>query len=126
MTDHDAIASRHADWIKAFNGGELEALILLYADDVVLNPPGGPELAGRDAVREWIGQFFEHNRARQTQVTEEVQASGDWAWLRGRFEIELSEKRSGPFETIRGAHLMIWKRDRQDGWSIYRDIWNLT
>ncbi|MBD3866640.1 MAG: nuclear transport factor 2 family protein [Acidobacteria bacterium] len=126
MNDHEAIAGRYGAWIKAFNGGNLDDLIHLYSAEVVLNPPGGQELAGREAVRQWIGHFFEHNRARQTQVTEEVQAFGDWAWQRGRFEIELSEKRSGPFETIRGAHLMIWKRDDAAEWLIYRDIWNLT
>jgi uncharacterized protein (TIGR02246 family) len=126
MNDHDTIAGRYTSWIKAFNAGNLEKLIRLYSSQVVLNPPGGQELAGREAVQAWIGDFFEHNRARQTRVTEEVQAFGDWAYLRGRFEIELSEKRSGPFETIRGAHLMIWKRDDAEGWLIYRDIWNLT
>jgi uncharacterized protein (TIGR02246 family) len=126
MNDKDTIAGRYTSWIKAFNTGKLEGLIELYSPEVVLNPPGGQELAGREEVREWIGHFFDHNKARQTQVTEEVQVFGDWAWLRGRFEIELSEKRSGPFETIRGAHLMIWKREASEGWLIYRDIWNLT
>ena len=126
MNDHDTIAGRYTAWIKAFNAGNLEKLIRLYSSQVVLNPPGGQELAGREAVQAWIGEFFDHNKARQNRVTEEVQAFGDWAYLRGRFEIELSEKRSGPFETIRGAHLMIWKRDDAEGWLIYRDIWNLT
>lgn len=125
MTDDDAIGKSYAGWIQAFNRGDLEALIPLYSAEVVLNPPGGPELAGRDAVREWISRFFENNRARQTEVTHEVERAGNWAWLRGRFEIEISERRTGPFETIRGAHLMIWKRD-DSGWRIYRDIWNLT
>ncbi len=126
MTDHDVIAGCYAAWIKAFNRCDLETLIPMYCTEVVLDPPGGPELAGRDAVRQWIGRFFEHNRARQTQVTQEVEVGGDWAYLRGRFEIEILERRNGPFETIRGAHLMIWKRDGGDGWLIYRDIWNLT
>ena len=126
MTDRKRIAGRYGDWIKAFNAQDLEKLIGLYSAEVVLNPPGGPELAGRDAARDWIGLFFENNNARQTQVTEEVQAFGDWAFLRGRFEIEISDRRNGPFETIRGAHLMIWRRDDAEGWLIHRDIWNLT
>ncbi len=125
MTDDDTIGRSYDGWIQAFNRGDLEGLIPLYSAEVVLNPPGGPELVGRDAVREWIRRFFENNRARQTEVTQEVEEAGDWAWLRGRFEIEISARRAGPFETIRGAHLMIWKRD-ESGWRIYRDIWNLT
>ena len=126
MNDQQMIANRYAAWIKAFNGRDLDALIRFYSDEVVLNPPGGAELAGREATREWIGRFFENNQARQTQVTEEVEAFGEWAYLRGRFEIELSQRRTGPFETIRGAHIMIWKRDGGGAWEIYRDIWNLT
>jgi uncharacterized protein (TIGR02246 family) len=126
MTDHGAITDSYAAWIKAFNGRDIEALVPMYSSDVVLNPPGGPELAGRDAARHWIGQFFDHNQARQAQIEQEVEVGGDWAYLRGRFEIEISERRTGPFETIRGAHLMIWKREGDGQWRIHRDLWNLT
>ena len=126
MTDHGAITDRYNAWIKAFNGRDLEALASMYSTDVVLNPPGGVELAGRDAARQWIAQFFEHNQARQAQIAQEVAVGGDWAYLRGRFEIEISDRRTGPFETIRGAHLMIWQRGHDGTWRIYRDVWNLT
>ena len=126
MKDQDAVVAGYAAWIQAFNRQDLDALIPMYHDQVVLNPPGTAELEGVDAARDWIGSFFEHNNARQAQLAQEVEVCGDQAWLRGRFEIEISEKRTGPFETIRGAHLMIWKRDGDGGWRIYRDIWNLT
>ena len=46
--------------VEAYNSGDVDAFIALYADDAVVNYPGMPEatVRGRDAIRQnWAGQW---------------------------------------------------------------------
>lgn len=113
-------------WIAAFNSGDVETLVSIYAPDVVLMPPDRPNVLGREAVAEWFREFFRDNSARQSLVNEEAFAAGDWAWLRGRFELETTARATGRTTTVTGKHLVIWRRDGGGAWLATRDIWNLA
>jgi uncharacterized protein (TIGR02246 family) len=126
MNDNQAVEQAEADWIKAFNRADVDAMLALYTRDVVLMPPGEPSLHGRRAVGKWIRAFFKLHRAKQVVENDEVQVHGTFAWLRGRFEIEIVQHRGGPFETVRGQHLVIWRLEKDGAWRAARDIWNLS
>jgi len=111
-------------WIDAFNRGDVDALVALYAPDVVVMPPDRPDIVGRAAVHEWMTALFRENEARQELVNEEVAAYGDWAWLRGNFRIEITSRATGETTRILGKHLVIWCRRPDGSWLATRDIWN--
>ena len=111
-------------WVDAFNRSDVDGLVAIYAADVIVMPPDRPDLVGRPAVREWIAAFFRENAARQKLVTEEVAAYGDWAWLRGHFEIEATLRSTGETSRTTGKHLVIWCRQPDGSWLAARDIWN--
>ncbi len=126
MNEKKAVEGAEARWVQAFNRADVETLVSLYTSDVVVMPPGEPELRGRQAVEDWIRRFFERHQAKQTVRNDEVTVSGDLAYLRGRFEVELVQRKGGPFETIRGRHLVIWRKGEEGAWRASRDIWNLV
>jgi len=111
-------------WIEAFNRRDVDALVALYARDAVLMPPDRPNIVGRAAVRDWLTVLFRENEARQRLVNEEVAAHGDWAWLRGHFQIVITSRATGRTATILGKHLVIWRRLPDGSWRAARDIWN--
>jgi uncharacterized protein (TIGR02246 family) len=112
-------------WIAAFNAGDVETIVSLYAHDVVVMPPGEPSLHGRDAVRRWLESFFESYTARQHLVNDEIVVAGPWAWMRGHFTLVV-ERKDAPGKTRQlGKHLVIWRREGEGAWLAARDIWNL-
>jgi uncharacterized protein (TIGR02246 family) len=112
-------------WIAAFNAGDVDTVVSLYTDDVVVMPPAEPSLHGREAVRQWLGAFFESHTARQSLTNDEVVVTGDWAWMRGHFTLVI-ERRDVPGEIRHeGKHLVIWRRQEDGSWMAARDIWNL-
>jgi len=125
MNDKKAVEQAEADWIKAFNRADVDAMLALYTRDVVLMPPGERSLHGRRAVGKWITAFFDLHKAHQVVRNEEVEVQGSFAYLRGRFEIEIVQHRGGPFETVRGQHMVIWRKGKDGAWRAARDIWNL-
>jgi len=112
-------------WIAAFNAGDVDAVVSLYTDDVVVMPPGEPSLRGRDAVRRWMAAFFERHTARQGLVNDEVVVAGEWAWMRGHFDLAVTARDGSGERRHRGKHLVIWRRQEDGGWRAARDIWNL-
>ena len=111
-------------WIAAFNRGDVDAVVALYAPDVVVMPPGEPSLRGRETVRRWLSEFFDRHTARQSLVNDEIVVAGDWAWMRGHFSL-LVAARDGTGELRRhGKHLVIWRRQDDGSWRAARDLWN--
>jgi uncharacterized protein (TIGR02246 family) len=124
-TEAQRIEAIDREWIAAFNAGDVDTVVSLYTEDVVVMPPGEPALHGRSAVISWLQTFFEHHTARQSLVNDEVVVAGEWAWMRGHFDLAIVPRDGSGERRHRGKHLVIWRRRRDGGWKAARDIWNL-
>jgi len=113
-------------WIDAFNDANLDRMVALYAPDAIVMPPGEEELHGRARIRDWLARFFDRHTAEQHLVNDEVQVMGDWAFIRGHFQLTVRERCHGTEQVQRGKHLVLWRRDAGAGWLAARDIWNLS
>jgi ketosteroid isomerase-like protein len=118
------IAARGERWLAAFHREDVEALLELYDDGAVLLPDGAPAVEGLAAIRAWHGAFFAAWRARQAIENLEIVVAGAWAFMRGRFELELAPRAGGAPTTVQGKHLVVWKRAGAGVWQVARDIWN--
>lgn len=129
MLAGDAVEARRvleADerWVRAFNREDTQTLVAIYAPDVVLMPPDGPDLHGRPAVAAWLREFFRAWSASQTLWTAEVRAEGGWAYLRGSFELTRTSRATGTTSRTPGKHLVVWRRTPDGTWLAARDIWS--
>jgi ketosteroid isomerase-like protein len=113
-------------WLAAFNRGDVEALVAIYDPDVVVMPPDRADLHGRAAVAAWLAEVFRESAARQVILHDEVGVEGRTAFLRGRFELELTTRASGEVTRLRGKHLVLWRRDTGGAWLAYRDLWSVA
>ena len=141
-------------WIDAFNRGDVDTLVALYADDVVAIPPDHPDLHGREAVAGWMRTSFQAFRFQQELTNDEVHAGPDWAVMRGRLRLTMTPRHGGTAKTVNGKHMVVWRRDRfklvatpRDGgpsttahgkhlvvwrrddhgdWKAWRDIWSIA
>jgi uncharacterized protein (TIGR02246 family) len=118
--DEAAVTSAAANWEKAYNEKNADALAALYTEDAQLLPPGPPVVAGRAAIREfWVKDIATSNMS--FSITTDASAvAGDWAWRSGPWRGTATDGTSAGT----GKFVEIWHRTA-DGWQLHRDIWNV-
>jgi uncharacterized protein (TIGR02246 family) len=110
---------------SAIIAGDTERYLTLITDDVVLMPPNGPAVSGKEAVGVW-------NRAMsgQVRITEyvsrddEVVVAGDWAFRRATVDWTITPSAGGSSIRDTGKYIIIYRRQRDGSWKVARDIWS--
>src|SRR5919202_2010332 len=83
MAVHDPNQA-HRTWGEAFNRGDIEALVALYAPDAVLVPEPGKQVSGTANVRAALEGFMSLNGTMKLE-TQSVVVGADIALTRGRW-----------------------------------------
>lgn len=110
-------------WLAAYNSGDVETIVAMYADDAVLMAPGSPAAAGRDAIRELI--TTESAAAQAAGVTlnavdnDTVGASGDLAWHSGSYTVT-----DATGMVVDSGNYLEVQQNVDGKWLIIRDIYN--
>jgi ketosteroid isomerase-like protein len=94
-----------------------------YAPDATVKEPGSPPLSGR-----WIRRSlqaavndpafrltFSHDRI-------EVARSGDLAYSRGHYRVNLTDPASGQPTTQYGSYLTVWQKQANGRWMVIEDF----
>jgi len=121
--DEAAVRAINPSWFKAYNAGDVDGVVALYAADAVLNMPGVPPVRGTAAIREAFAKdmaaMAAAGLANNQGADGEFGVSGDLAWEWNTFYVTDSSGArvdTGKYVTVYG---------RKDGkWMIIRDIWN--
>jgi len=123
--DDDAATIRAGtvDWVKAYNAGNVDAVVAQYADDAVIMPPGAAPVSGKAAIKQYIAKDIAGAQAAGVAFVlgsaNDVKVSGDMAWHSGTFSI--ANKAGATVDT--GKYLEAWRK-AGGKWHIVRDIWN--
>jgi len=120
-TDEAAIRSINQGWFKAYNTGDVNAIVALYADDAVVNAPGTPPARGQAEIRAFFTKDIAAAAGSTTNpdTSTEVTVSGDLGLESGTFTV--TDKSGGTVD--RGKYLTAFAK-REGKWLIIRDIWN--
>lgn len=121
--DEAAFRSINNSWFKAYNAGDVDAIVALYAEDAVVSAPGVPAARGHAAIHELITNDIAGAKAAGTTDNEgemnDVGVSGNLGWEWGTFTVT---DQSG--DTVdQGKYVSVFAR-RDGKWLIIRDIWN--
>ena len=122
--DIEAIISLTEEYDAAVNSGDLDSWMSLFTDDAVRMPPNMPAVVGKDAIRSLQQSFFEMYTFDIKETTDDIIIAGDWAFVRGAYIYTSTPKAGGePIRNI-GKWVAFHKRQRDDSWKCYRNIWN--
>ena len=109
-------------WNDAYNAGEVDKILALYAEDTVVMPPNVPAITGREALRAYLTKDIAASRAAGLVAKDgssSVGVSADLAWHAGSSSVVDATGKT--IET--GSYVEVWRRT--DGhWLMVRDIWN--
>ena len=75
---------------EAGKAGDIDALISMYADDVIVMPPNDTTLYGRAECREWYQEYYQYFRIVALSESErEVTIHGDFALERSGYRVAI-------------------------------------
>jgi len=123
--DEAAIDKIRAAFNAAYNAGDAKAMGALIDRNAVWMPPTGEKaIIGADKVVHRYTAFFEKTRSAFELQPGMIQVSGRWAFLNGPWHRADAEKKTGKSMKHGGYYLMVFKKQTDGSWKIFRDIWN--
>jgi len=93
-----------------------------YTADVVIMPPNGEVIRGRDAALAFNENFPAYEDLQFIHV--EMDGEGDLAYVYGIYTMVMAAAEGEDPVEDRGKYLEIWKRQPDGGWKVALDIFN--
>ena len=108
-------------WEKAYNAGDAEALVALYAENTTLSPPGSPAIYNKSEMLAFFKKDIEANRGAIFEINppNDRAISGNTAWETGTW---IAKDKSGG--TLDSGKYITTYRKLDEKWLISADIWN--
>jgi uncharacterized protein (TIGR02246 family) len=123
MNDREAIELAISDFVRAYNSGDLAAILSYYTDDLVKVRNGSPPETKPETARR-VAEVFDRFHSRVEVENDEIVVAGDFALTRGSFRVTLTPKSGGEKQIIDRRYLEVWRRE--DGrWQVARTMDNV-
>ncbi len=123
--DLAAILKADSAFMTAANGGSLDGVAAIYAEDASLLPPNEPVATGRKAIRQYWGRLMGGYTLRFEASNDEVDGRGDLAYVRGHYTLTASPKaKGGAAISDQGKYVEVFKRQPDGTWRYVVDIYN--
>lgn len=121
----DAIEQAGGRFADLFNRGAIDTLATMYTPDAMVLPPNSDPVRGLDSIRTfWAGARQQGLKAVELRTTD-VAVSGDFAIETGAYTLTI-QPGSGPAVTDRGKYVVVWRRQPNGSWKLFRDIFNTS
>jgi len=111
-------------FIPAFNNGDVETLVAMYAPDAEVMAPGNSRAVGHDAIHAVLAKESAAMKAAGVSLElnddDKAGASGDLGYHSGSFVV----KDASGNVIDSGNYLAVLKRQADGKWLLFRDTWN--
>ena len=125
--DVAAINTLRADYAAAYNSGDVNKLMTLYASDAVMMQEHEPTVVGADNIRKAMDGLMSTMTADMTLTADETKVMGDMAFDRGTFKLTLTPKTAGqPGMSENGKYLVLLQKGSDGSWKLAREIGNTS
>jgi uncharacterized protein (TIGR02246 family) len=117
-----ALKAVTAAWLDAYNGGDVEKIVAMYAEDGVLMPPHAPVANGHAAIRAYLTADTAGAKAAGVKLVPGAATagiSGDTGWESGSYTIAGA---SGA--TVDSGSYLSVSRKSNGKWLYVRDTYN--
>jgi uncharacterized protein (TIGR02246 family) len=114
--DIQAIKDMVAEWNVALNTGDIDKLSFYHADDVIVIPPDGPALIGKEACIRTLQQLLSEVNYNEADVVEDVQVSGDLAVTHFTWESANKLKTGEELPKSSGDGIIVLRKQSDSAW----------
>lgn len=112
-------------WTGAFNAGDAAGVAALYSENGMLLPPDATQIEGRQSIQDEFQSWIDSGYTNIVFDVVEVEESGDLGYEIGLFSVDYPAE-GDQIATATGNYLVVWKREADGVWRLYRDTWNDT
>src|SRR5207237_8755947 len=121
MPDEYAIELAKTEYRDAFNAGDVERVLALYADNLTEMSDGEASFWGaeaRQALRWRLGKMFAQNKVSLAVTIIAIEFEGSTAYDHGWHKLTLTPKNGGAASTQRYRYFEKWRREPDGQWKI--------
>jgi uncharacterized protein (TIGR02246 family) len=121
--DAEAIKAWLGQYTSTVRTGDVDSLISLYAEDIVVLPPNGSVVEGRNAFRQWLIAWVGAYNAEETLKIQEIDVFGNHAFARGSHAYRNIHKESGDIKEGNGTFINLFQRQSDGKWKCTHNMW---
>jgi uncharacterized protein (TIGR02246 family) len=119
------IEQSNARFTEAFNRGDAAALAAMYDTGAVVLAPNAPVMRGRQNIEAlWAGARQQGFKTLSLAVNS-VEVIGNHAIELGDYTLVIQPPGQAEM-TDRGKYMVVWKRQPDGSWKLYRDMFNTS
>jgi uncharacterized protein (TIGR02246 family) len=119
-----AIEAVNAKFTAATEKGDTATVVALYDANAIAFPPGEPAWNGPAAIAKGFGGMLGAFTIKDFTLTaNDVVVGGDYAAENGSYKMTMVPKKGAAIED-HGKYVVVWKKQADGAWKLYRDIWN--
>ena len=108
----------------AWNTSDIDAFLAEFTEDMIVDPPNGPAVYGRDANRRFAKPLIENGENNLLFDLKEVVIAGDWAFVRSAFTGTIRDRNSGKLQDMKNSVVHTLERQADRAWKVRFDIFN--
>ena len=114
----------NAKYMEAVAKGDAATIAGFYTDDAVVLPPDQPMIVkNKKGIEEFFKASFKAGVKSFKLETMDVERRKDVAIEIGKYTVAMQPE-GKPAATGHGKYVVVWKRIKEGGWKLHRDIWN--
>jgi uncharacterized protein (TIGR02246 family) len=114
-----------AQFVEAFNQGDVATLAAMYDTGAVVLAPNAPPMRGRQNIQAfWAGAKQQGFRTLDLAVGS-VEVIGSHAIDMGTYTLVVQPPGQAAV-TDRGKYMVLWRRQEDGSWKLYRDMFNTS
>lgn len=111
------------EYEAAMAAGDISTLANSFLPDAIVMPQDGSVLIGREAIKSWYQSVLADSKAKQLTTVDEMEVTGDSAFLRMSFTTSFTPKAGGKPTDVSGKAIAIDKRQPDGSWKGSRLMW---
>ena len=94
---------------------------LAYDRDAIVMAPNAPAVRGHEAITAFLETFPPFSDFKQESL--EMEGFGDLAFSRDEYSFTMTLPGKSALKD-KGKAIMIWRKQTDGSWKVYREIWN--
>ena len=114
----------HKAYEAAINSNDTDTVMAMYDEEAKILQPYGAIVSGRKEIRKWVEGCFKAFKTHWTKVPLRNFVCGDYGFDEG-IDTAVDTPRDGSppiYWNCKG--ILVYKRQKNGEWLIFRDIWN--
>jgi ketosteroid isomerase-like protein len=116
----------HKAYEAAINSNNADCVMAMYDQDAEILQPDGPTVSGLDNIRKWVEDYFSAYHTHWVKIPLKNFVFGDLGFDEGIDTAVDTPKDGGKAIHWDCKGILVYKRQPNGEWLIFRDIWNNT